>query len=213
MIVIDPEIKVAEILDGTTDLLEAADRLREKANEFTSLAGQGYRLAADEIKDGYGFLVKPDNTLTNDRDRLATAFMDLQYKHKYKTPIHFAWEADCVHEASELLQEDGVADDAPIVFWVSETDDDAFGYQGWSDEVVERMPENQEERAAWFKENVDYVKSQEVAERLAHHTLVGPLPLYWRGDAALIVKTLREHGLEVVEPESEEMCIVVLPHK
>lgn len=208
---VDPEIKVGELLEDSTDLLHAADKLREKANEFTSLAGQGYRLKGDTFVDGYGFLIKPDNTLTNDRDRLASALMDLQYKHKYNTPIHFAWEAECVHEAGELLDEQGISEDAPLVFWVGETDEDAFGYPGWSQVVVDKMPDDPEERGEWFKENLDFVKSQEIAERLSHHTLVGPLPLYWRGDPALIVATLREHGLEVVEPETEEMCIVVLP--
>lgn len=210
---VDQEIKVGEFLNDASTLLDAAEKLRDQADTFVSLAGQGYRLKNDEFADGYGFLIKPDNTLTNDRDRLASAFMDLQYKHKYKTPIHFAWQADCVHEAQELLQEMGVGEGEPLVFWVSEADDDAFGYQGWSREVYERMPDDIAERQAWFNDNLDFVKSQETAERLSHHTLVGPLPIYWRGDSELICKTLREQGLRVIDPESEELCIVVLPHE
>ena len=208
---VDQEIKVVDFLEGATSLLEAATMLAEKSIELVSLAGRGYRIKDDEFKDGYGFLIRPDNTLVNDRDRLATALMDLSSKHQYETPMQFAWEAHCVDHAAELLEEKGIDADKPLVFWVSEADDEAFGYQGWSQEIIDKMPEDVDEREAWFEENTDYVRSQEISERLSHHTLVEPLPLHWRGDVTLIISVLREHGLEVVEPESDDMCVMVLP--
>lgn len=209
------DIKVSELLEGATTLIEVSEKLLEKAAYFESLAGQGYTLKNDEIKDGYGWLIKPDNTLTNDRDRLASAFMDLQNKHQFVTPLSWAWEASCVHDASDLLEEryPDLGDNDGLVFWTAETDDDAFGYQGWSNVIYDLIPKDKGtgERDAWIAANSDFIKSQEIAERLSHHTLVAPLPLYWRGDSGLIASVLREHGLTVIAPEAEENCVIVVP--
>ena len=55
----DEIIRAKWIMDGATNLPQAAQLVREFADHLDILAAQGYQLR-EEINDDYGFIYKPE---------------------------------------------------------------------------------------------------------------------------------------------------------